>query len=402
MGACSSKEATQPASGIRPARGIRPPDEAVKNKRPEVIRDDIFRLAGVIDDTYLIIDNYRVIIDQYHNDIIIHGESRLLKYYDYMFAIQEYLYRKIRIPLLTKEDGNTPIHVALITKRFRAALFLLINIPSLDGIKNNKMQTWIHTLGYSEINQTEFNECNYWLYLEGRQIELNVRDKYGNTPLHYAAMRTNKFLYHEFVKLGADPNVLNNRRKTPLMIYTNTPARRGSNGASGSGPVSAPIEPSAPFPDSSVDSLVEQLYIFDSVSKTPPSIIETGASESKDTPSTESTAPPVDSVAPPVDSVAPPVDSVAPPVDSTESSVESPGYSVEHSVEPPGESPGYSVDSAVPEVSCAICLESGVNLKVFVPCGHTVCVDCDESMESRLERCHICTAAIEKKIRLYL
>jgi ankyrin repeat protein len=122
--------------------------------------------------------------------LVIDRESRLVKYYDYMFAIQEYLSGKLD-PLITKEDENTPIHIALITKRFRAALFLLINIPTLDGIKNKKMQTWIHTLAYSEINETEFNECNYWLYLEGRQIELNVRDKYGNTPLHYAAMKSN-------------------------------------------------------------------------------------------------------------------------------------------------------------------------------------------------------------------
>jgi hypothetical protein len=182
------------------------------------------------------------------------------------------------------------------------------------------------------------------------------------------------------------------------MIYTNTPARRGSNEVRGlrssnrdtealveamrltetsSGGASSELPSSA---DSAVDILIEQLQIFDTISKTPPQIIEIGARESKDDYTTESTEiPPEPSSIP-----AEPVIVSAEPDN------------------PAAEPTAPTTEPDKPEVSCAICLESGINLKVFVPCGHTVCVGCDESLESRLERCHICTAAIEKKIRLYL
>lgn len=48
-------------------------------------------------------------------------------------------------------------------------------------------------------------------------------------------------------------------------------------------------------------------------------------------------------------------------------------------------------------VTCKVCLDKDVQV-VFVPCGHTACLECAPA----LGRCHLCRKPIERYIRLYM
>ncbi len=59
-------------------------------------------------------------------------------------------------------------------------------------------------------------------HLVRRGVGVNVADRYGNTPLHYAARRKDKEDMEVLLQAGAHVDVLNNHRITPLRLMLST------------------------------------------------------------------------------------------------------------------------------------------------------------------------------------
>ncbi len=53
-------------------------------------------------------------------------------------------------------------------------------------------------------------------YLISNGANTNVKDEYGNTPLHYASMCGNLEVVKYLINKGADINKKNNKGNTPL------------------------------------------------------------------------------------------------------------------------------------------------------------------------------------------
>ena len=118
---------------------------------------------------------------------------------------------------------------AFYENKFNLAMKLLIRSPnnSTYQVLNNEGQNLFHILGHiKNINTGELTKFLDILY--SKQIPLDAKDNYGNTPLHYAA----KNIFEKFIKFIVDKfksnkyilDMKNNDNYTPLIL-----AMKGDN-----------------------------------------------------------------------------------------------------------------------------------------------------------------------------
>ena len=112
---------------------------------------------------------------------------------------------------------------AFYESKFNLAMKLLIRSPNNETYQslNNERQNLFHILGHiKNINTQELSKFLDILY--SKQIPLDSKDIYGNTPLHYAA----KNLFEQFIKFIVDKfknnkyilDMKNNENYTPLFL----------------------------------------------------------------------------------------------------------------------------------------------------------------------------------------
>ena len=112
-------------------------------------------------------------------------------------------------------DGNTPLHFALLKGHAAAAKLLIKNDANVNAT-NNRGETPLHfafKYGFNT-NNTAINT------VIDAGADVNARDNEEHTPLHYSLMSSNNNYHSEaallLIRNGADVNATNNRGDTPL------------------------------------------------------------------------------------------------------------------------------------------------------------------------------------------
>ncbi|KAL7303602.1 hypothetical protein TKK_0003757 [Trichogramma kaykai] len=117
-------------------------------------------------------------------------------------------------------SGYTPLLLALENKK-STLVQLLLRKGADQNLANNDGETSLHFIGeYDHDNDDELVETFFEIWDERRQTtaQIDVQDKWGNTPLHDAANRGNKKVVEKLLRRGADPNLANRLGSTPLHV----------------------------------------------------------------------------------------------------------------------------------------------------------------------------------------
>ncbi|CAB0035822.1 unnamed protein product, partial [Trichogramma brassicae] len=121
--------------------------------------------------------------------------------------------------------GNTPLHLAgpILYSNANHVIRALLEIGANPNVANDEGLTPMHII-CKKFYKDSLWELFWNISNDMKQpVQLNARDKSGNTPLHYALQYTRNYNMVEFLlKNGADPNSVNEEGLTPLHIIAKT------------------------------------------------------------------------------------------------------------------------------------------------------------------------------------
>lgn len=112
---------------------------------------------------------------------------------------------------LQDRNGWTPLHCAASRFQLEFCQVLLANKTVKVSVHNNDLNTpFMYLCKRREIKSEDEDEYikTLQLFLD-RGVDLNGRNKYGETPLHYAAMNANVAACEFLCKAGCNVNSLN-------------------------------------------------------------------------------------------------------------------------------------------------------------------------------------------------
>ncbi|XP_023314826.1 ankyrin-1-like [Trichogramma pretiosum] len=112
--------------------------------------------------------------------------------------------------------GNTPLHEAL-NNGLSSTVELLLKVGSDPCVVNAEGLTPLHIACESDYFGGHAIDKFFELIGQNR-VRVDVRDKFGNTPLHVAFDKKNEKMVVNLLKLGFDPYVANAEGSTPLQI----------------------------------------------------------------------------------------------------------------------------------------------------------------------------------------
>lgn len=113
-----------------------------------------------------------------------------------------------------EEDGDTPLHGAVLKENLEAALYLL-----LAGAKVNA----INRLGETPLSMAvQANQTRMALVFLGMSANLRVRNRQGQCLLSIAALNKNALLLKAFCERGVNPNLVGASKVTPLINAVTT------------------------------------------------------------------------------------------------------------------------------------------------------------------------------------
>ncbi|KAL7303232.1 hypothetical protein TKK_0004433 [Trichogramma kaykai] len=156
-----------------------------------------------------------------------------LKMAVWLFEASHEKYRPVQVDA-QDEVGNTPLHLALHcgSKDLFEWLLRRITKPNLADVEG---WTPLHVICDREDDESDKDEdkedsslslrFNYelcllklFLDLHGDEVQVDARDRFGNTPLHLALVRRRLYAAELLLRRGADPNLANVERVTPLHL----------------------------------------------------------------------------------------------------------------------------------------------------------------------------------------
>ena len=113
---------------------------------------------------------------------------------------------------LRTETGHTPIHLAVEHVRTRSVR-LLIDAGADINIPDKYQQTALHTA-------TAIGDDDKIVraLIRAPDVNLNIRTKDGNTPLHFAVARRKEQSLRLLIDAGADINISDNQQRTALHL----------------------------------------------------------------------------------------------------------------------------------------------------------------------------------------
>uniref|UniRef100_A0ABD2W7F6 Uncharacterized protein n=1 Tax=Trichogramma kaykai TaxID=54128 RepID=A0ABD2W7F6_9HYME len=118
---------------------------------------------------------------------------------------------------LIDKTGDSPLHVVLAEGKKRIAE-LLLRSGADPNLTNKDGTSPLHVIcdeGFEEPMARILFECSHEKYL---LIRVNVLDKFGRTPLHYALCNCKTGLAEALLRNGADPDLADADGLTPLHI----------------------------------------------------------------------------------------------------------------------------------------------------------------------------------------
>ncbi|CAB0028334.1 unnamed protein product [Trichogramma brassicae] len=114
--------------------------------------------------------------------------------------------------------GNAPLHFA-VDNKLRVATGSLLRIGANPNLTNEDRWTPLHII-CSKYDEFEFVQMLFQMDADRKMI-IDARDKEGRTPLHVALALDNEETVELLLRAGADPNLANEDRWTPLHIICN-------------------------------------------------------------------------------------------------------------------------------------------------------------------------------------
>ena len=127
-------------------------------------------------------------------------------------------------------DGNTPLHYVIWLNRERTVLHRDLHSRPNDRF-NNYSYYGQHRDHLHNRPNDRFNNYSYYgqlVFYQSNSHLINSQDNEGNTPLHLACMlkheKSSKKIIRALLSYGADVNITNNKRETPLhVVQKNNP-----------------------------------------------------------------------------------------------------------------------------------------------------------------------------------
>lgn len=127
-------------------------------------------------------------------------------------TLKEFLNKQINDYFNRDEDGNTILHACAIAKNKEIFDYLIKNKPQLINVKNNNDNTVLHELcstGYLIGLKKILKLKNI------TDVNLNVKNTEGNTPLHIAIYNNQKDIVKLLIDNGADLSINNYYNRCP-------------------------------------------------------------------------------------------------------------------------------------------------------------------------------------------
>ncbi|KAF5270614.1 hypothetical protein FQA39_LY01352 [Lamprigera yunnana] len=132
-------------------------------------------------------------------------------FYEDYDKVNDCIAKKVDPNCISKEDGNTPLHIAAENNSLPMVLKLL-SIPKINvQIRNLHGQVPLHIT-------VECNNIKMARMLLKKNTNPNIVDRLGNTPLHIAVRSRSISFAQLLIKFHADPNIFNAMDYTPLYI----------------------------------------------------------------------------------------------------------------------------------------------------------------------------------------
>uniref|UniRef100_A0ABD2XEG4 Uncharacterized protein n=1 Tax=Trichogramma kaykai TaxID=54128 RepID=A0ABD2XEG4_9HYME len=146
------------------------------------------------------------------------GDGELVKM---LFALSKEKYHPMQIDAQDKW-GRTPLHLALIWKNRKMFEFLLRRGAS-PNLANKDGSTPLHIICKRAHYHNEDDDVLVELFFKiidekHELVQVDAQDELGNTPLHLALRCDNKKAAEMLLRRGANPNLANKDRLTPLHI----------------------------------------------------------------------------------------------------------------------------------------------------------------------------------------
>ncbi|CAB0036981.1 unnamed protein product [Trichogramma brassicae] len=113
-------------------------------------------------------------------------------------------------------DGNTPLHLAIKCGKKKTIEFLLRRGGD-PNLANKNGETLLHIILRHSDDTYDWMEMLFKICDEKHQtLQLNARNKWGDTPLHFAVSHNDGRAIEVLLRRGSDPNSTNEEGVTPL------------------------------------------------------------------------------------------------------------------------------------------------------------------------------------------
>jgi len=139
-------------------------------------------------------------------------------------AVRQLIEQGVNVNATDKNNGWPPLFYAVahisLSSSLEICFALLRNGASITQRNKHDKSTVLHVLGNQLDAALSIQASECWELLIRAGAKIDAQNKFGETPLHYCALRNNIPALKLLLQLGAKPNSRNKKKETPLHYAT--------------------------------------------------------------------------------------------------------------------------------------------------------------------------------------